>query len=113
MALPNVTHLQFLVLDLVRDDAHSGRFLRERLAEEGAKKSAPAFYQLMARLEDGRLISGWYESFVVNGQTIKERKYEITPKGTRTIEFVKEFYDARFRKTAKSTSKKISLEPKA
>lgn len=113
MALPNVTHLQFLVLDLVRDDAHSGRFLRERLADEGAKKSAPAFYQLMARLEDARLISGWYESFSVDGQTIKERKYEITSKGKRTIDLVKEFYDARFRKTSKRASELSNLEPKA
>lgn len=110
MALPKVTHLQFLVLDLVRDDAHSGRYLRERLAEEGAKKSAPAFYQLMSRLEDSRLISGWYESFAVDGQTIKERKYEITPKGTRTIENVRQFYDARIRETATSGPKNNRLE---
>ncbi|TWT63383.1 helix-turn-helix transcriptional regulator [Rubinisphaera italica] len=92
MSLPDVTHLQFFILYLIRNDAHSGRYLRERLAEEGARKSAPAFYQLMSRMEDAMLISGWYESFVVSGQTIKERKYKITPEGQRTIKFVQQFY---------------------
>lgn len=95
MALPQVTHLQYLVLDLIRDDPHSGRFLRDRLKEESVKMSAPSFYQLMSRLEDAQLITGWYESFVIEGQTIKERKYEITPKGKRTVANVQAFYSRR------------------
>lgn len=112
MALPEVTHLQFLVLDLVRDDPHSGRYLRERLSEEGEKKSAPAFYQMMARLEDSRLISGWYESFVVDGQTIKERKYHITPKGLRAIKAVQDFYGCRTLSHG-SPSKKFGFETRS
>jgi DNA-binding PadR family transcriptional regulator len=95
MSLPELTHLQFLVLDVVQHDPHSGRFIRDRLAEEGEKKSGPAFYQLMSRLEDSGLVSGWYESFVVDGQTIKERRYEITRKGIRARERVRAFYAAR------------------
>jgi DNA-binding PadR family transcriptional regulator len=95
MALPPVTHLQFLILDLVRQDAHSGRFIRERLAEESAVHSGPAFYQLMARLEEAKLVSGWYESQVISGQTIKERRYEITAAGRRAHSSVHSFYANR------------------
>lgn len=95
MTLPNITHLQFLVLDILRLDLHSGRFLRARLAEEGATHSAPAFYQLMSRLENAQYVSGWYESFVIDGQTLKERKYEIMPLGIRQHDAVNAFYSQR------------------
>jgi DNA-binding PadR family transcriptional regulator len=92
MPLPFLTHLQFLVLSMLKHDSHSGRFLRERLKEEKAEQSAAAFYQMMARLEEGRLVSGWYESSVIDGQTIKERKYEISPRGARAVKQSEEFY---------------------
>ncbi len=95
MPLPELTHLQFFVLDLIKSDPHSGRFIRERLAEEGEKKVGPAFYQLMSRLEENGLVSGWYESFVLDGQTIKERRYEITPHGKRSLKKLQEFYIAK------------------
>jgi DNA-binding PadR family transcriptional regulator len=95
MSLPQLTHLQYLVLSLVRPDAHSGRFIRQRIADEGVKKDGPTFYQLMARLERDKLIAGWYESFSVDGQTIKERRYELTPKGRRALEELEAFYGSR------------------
>ncbi|MEW4563247.1 PadR family transcriptional regulator [Bremerella sp. JC770] len=95
MALPQITHLQFLILDLIRMDDHSGRYIRERLREEGEKKSAPSFYQLMARLQDGGYVTGWYEAFNIDGQTIKERRYQLTPKGRRVLREVRKFYAER------------------
>lgn len=92
MSLPDITHLQFLILDLLKYDAHSGRFIRERLAEEGERKTGPAFYQLMARLEEGGYVNGWYKSFVIDGQTIKERRYGITLRGKRAHRSVQNFY---------------------
>ena len=97
MTLPKVTHLQYLVLDLILHDEHSGRFIRDRLAEEGVRISGPAFYQLMSRLENAALVSGWYESFVVDGQTIKERRYEIGARGRRAHTDVESFYGRRER----------------
>lgn len=95
MALPDITHLQFLIVDLLRFDEHSGRYIRERLAEEGEERSGPSFYQLMSRLEESGYVTGWYESHSIDGQTIKERKYRITPKGHRIHKTVHEFYQSR------------------
>ena len=95
MAIPDITHLQFLILAVLYRDGHSGRFIRDRLAEEGSRQSGPAFYQMMARLEAALLVCGWYESYSVDGQTIKERKYEITPVGKRAFQEVQSFYATR------------------
>ena len=48
--IPKITHLQFLVLGQLRGQEQAGRVLREALAAHGVRRSAPAFYQLMARL---------------------------------------------------------------
>lgn len=90
--LPDLTHLQILVLKTIANDAHTGRFIRDKLAEEGEKKSGPAFYQLMSRLEDVQLVSGWYETQAVFGQTIKERHYRTTIKGRRLLQSALGFY---------------------
>ena len=74
--IPEITHLQFLVLGMLRSDARLGREIRRDLARHGARRSGPAFYQMMARLEDAGLIDGEYDQKVVRGQIIKERRYE-------------------------------------
>jgi len=94
MPLPDITHLQFLILAILMDDTKTGRRVREELAEEGVKKSGPAFYQLMARLEDSRFLKGWYEQKIVDGQIIKERHYKLTGQGLKAIEQIQEFYFA-------------------
>jgi DNA-binding PadR family transcriptional regulator len=93
MPLPLLTHLQFLVLGLLMGcDERSGRYLREKLAESGALKTGPAFYQLMARLEDAGFVEGRYDQKVVNGQILKERCYRITGDGVAALEDVHDFY---------------------
>ena len=57
--------------------------LREELARFGVRKSGPAFYQLMARLEDAELISGRYRQEIIDGQIIRERSYKIRARGER------------------------------
>lgn len=94
MGLPELTHLQFLILSILMDGEQSGRFVREKLAEHGDKKTGPAFYQLMARLEDGKVVRGWYNQKVVEGQIIKERWYKITGHGIKEREKVRSFYAA-------------------
>jgi DNA-binding PadR family transcriptional regulator len=83
MKLPPLTHLQFAVLSCLGTNKISGRELRAALVHEGVKKSAPSFYQLMARLEDADFVKGDYESKAVHGQTIKERVYWLTATGSR------------------------------
>ncbi len=92
MPLPELTHLQFLVLSILLDGERSGREVRERSAEHDKRKSGPAFYQFMARLEDAGFVEGWYDQKVVDGQSIKERRYKITGGGLRAWEDVRDFY---------------------
>lgn len=92
MKFPELTHLQFFVLVLVSKGPHSGRFIRERLAELGETQSPAAFYQFMSRLEEKGVLSGWYESCHLDGQTIKERKYETTKSGIKAIRRSQQFY---------------------
>ena len=80
---PPLTHLQYLVLGVLRTDEQPGRVLRQALAAYGVRRSGPAFYQLMARLERARLVEGWYEQVTVGDQAVTERRYRITREGAR------------------------------
>ena len=92
MTLPNITHLQFSVLTFLHDAEHPGRDLRRRLAELGMRRSGPAFYQLMSRLEDAGLVSGAYDQKIVDGQIIKERFYTISEAGAEAWQATRDFY---------------------
>ena len=90
--IPTLTHLQFLVLGLLRAGERSGRAIREAIAAHGVKRSAPAFYQLMARLERDRLVDGWYEQITVGDQAVTERRYRIRPAGAKRWADARDFY---------------------
>jgi DNA-binding PadR family transcriptional regulator len=92
MPLPDVTHLQFFVLALLLGGERAGKEIRAKLAEEGQRKTSPAFYQMMARMEDAHLVEGWYDQKVIDSQIIKERRYRITAHGITALEQVREFY---------------------
>jgi DNA-binding PadR family transcriptional regulator len=91
--LPQITHLQFLVLgELLRSPA-PGRQIRSSLVDRGVRKSGPAFYQMMARMEDASLLEGWYEQQIVDGQIIRERHYRIVPSGRKAWDGCRDFYE--------------------
>ena len=92
--LPRLTHLQFLVLGLLRAGEQPGRVVREALAAHGVRRTAPAFYQLMARLERDGLVEGWYDQVIVGGQAVTERRYRIRPAGARVWTEARDFYAA-------------------
>lgn len=94
-ALPSITHLQFVILDALGQQEAAGRALRGLLAQHGLKSSAPAFYQMMARLELAGWVTGRYEHQVVEGQHLKERRYEITKAGRRALAETRAFYAER------------------
>jgi DNA-binding PadR family transcriptional regulator len=91
-AIPEITHLQFLVLGLLRGGDKTGRHVRRALARHGVRRTAPAFYQMMARLEDARLVAGEYDQKIVDGQIIKERRYSLTPQGEAAWSATRAFY---------------------
>lgn len=89
MKLPELTHLQFLILRLLGPHEHNGEYVRKALRLLGLVKNDPAFYQLMSRLESSKLIVGRY---VRNGNSRRERHYRIAANGTRLLEQSKDFY---------------------
>ena len=92
MPLPDLTSLQFLVLQVLGGVERSGREVRRRLANAGISKSLASFYQLMSRLEDGGLVRGEYHKIEVGGQTVQERRYKVTGAGLKMYNMVREFY---------------------
>lgn len=92
MGLPDLTHLQFAIVDVLGPREKSGRELRQGLRERGIRKSGPAFYQLMARLEEAGVVKGRYDQKIVEAQIIKERRYKITGSGVRARERALDFY---------------------
>ena len=94
MQVPKLTHLQFVILGLLRDGARAGRHVRDGLLAFEIRKSGPAFYQMMARLEDAQLVEGWYEQQIVEGQIIRERHYRILGAGKTAWQTSRDFYEA-------------------
>ncbi len=90
--IPKLSHLQFLVLGTLRGGPLAGREIRRRLESFGTRTRGPAFYQLMARLEDGGLVEGSYHQDIIDGQIIRERHYRITADGSAAWRDCTEFY---------------------
>jgi DNA-binding PadR family transcriptional regulator len=90
--MPAITHLQFLVLGMLRAAPQSGRDIRRELARHGVRRSGPAFYQMMARLEDAGLVDGEYDQKIVAKQIIKERRYTLTRDGMAAWNSTRDFY---------------------
>ena len=80
---PRLSHLQFLVLGTLLHHERLGREIREDLRHFGIKRSGPAFYQLMSRLEDAELVEGRYEQSIIDSQIIRQRTYRLKAAGRR------------------------------
>ncbi|HUF47475.1 MAG TPA: hypothetical protein VMM93_06625 [Vicinamibacterales bacterium] len=100
--LPSITHLQFLILEALDAGEQAGRDLRVLLSTHGIRNSAPAFYQMMARLEDAALVEGRYDQRVVDSQLLKERRYRLVPAGRRALAETRTFYLARLAGTRRA-----------
>lgn len=90
--LPRLSHLQFLVIANLLADDLAGRDLRARLRGAGVRQSGPAFYQMMAGLEDRGFVAGWYEQQVVEGQILRERHYKVLASGRKAWLGTRDFY---------------------
>lgn len=91
-SLPALTHLQFLVLGGLLGGEQPGRVIRDVVASYGARRSGPAFYQMMARLERDGMVEGWYEQVTVGDQAVTERRYRIRPEGSKRWAETRAFY---------------------
>ena len=91
--LPDVTHLQFLVLAVLQGGERPGRVVRKAIADYGVRRSGAAFYQMMARLERDGMVEGWYDQIAIGDQTVTERRYRVTAAGTRAWAETRAFYE--------------------
>jgi len=87
-----LTYLQFLVLSHLLGEEHSGRELRKKV-DDYKQLSLASFYQLMARLEDAKMVEGWYTSKSVDGVPVKERHYKIIAGGTKAWNATRRLYE--------------------
>lgn len=109
MNLPDLPHLQFAVLSELIAREKTGRDIREALkTKHKVKRSSPAFYQLMGRLEEAGMVEGRYEQSTVDGQPIKIRWYKITAPGNRAWHSTRDFYIDSAASTGAQT--KLALE---
>lgn len=92
MNFPVLSALQTLVIEVVGSERVTGRELRRRLAEHNVRKTGPAFYQAMARMEEAGIVSGEYEQKIVDGQIIRERVYRVTGDGAQAFNDTLAFY---------------------
>jgi len=93
--LPPVTHLQFLILEALGAGEVAGADVRGILADHGARRTLPAFYELMGRLEKAGLVVGHYAAKSVNGQKVRERRYALSLAGSEAYEATCDFYRSR------------------
>jgi DNA-binding PadR family transcriptional regulator len=98
--LPGLTHLQFLVLGVLLSGEQSGRAIRQAIEQYGVRRSAPAFYQMMSRLERDGMVEGWYEQAKVGDQAVTERRYRTTAAGARMWQSACAFYEGVRRSVA-------------
>ena len=92
--LPDISHLQFFVLAALMNGGELyGRELRDRLRQEGVKRSRAAFYQLMSRLEEADLVTGRYREQSIEGIKIRQRSYRISVDGCGVVNNVIDFYN--------------------
>ena len=92
MSVPRLSHIQFMILTLLRTEDASGKEIREALRRSQVRRSGPGFYQIMSRLEDKGYVRGEYRQEIIESQIIRERCYEITAAGKRACRDSRDFY---------------------
>lgn len=93
--MPAAARVRSLVLASLADSGRTARELRATLAEHGVRQSLPAFFEMMAGLEDDGLVTGRDELRDRGGQTFQERAYEITAAGQDAWRSFGDFLRAR------------------
>ena len=95
--LPDVTPLQFLVLDLLDTTGRpvSAHNLKKGIASVTPDYDGPKFYQLLSRMAVAGLVRIESRTIDVSGGTIERSFYEVTDTGRTTLSFTRHFYETR------------------
>ena len=102
VGLPTLTHLQFLVLDLVRTDSLevAAQEIMSCLRDAGVGHEGPKFYQLMRRMEECGLVFARSKVIDVAGGKIQRTFYKLTAEGVTSWKLSANFYAARAKMVA-------------
>ena len=96
--LPEVTHLQFLVLDVIAAiQETSATELRRHLEAFSTDQKGPKFYQLMGRLEKSGFVESWAQQYDVGGGSVSRTFYKLTEEGETARQITLEFYNSRLK----------------
>jgi len=95
--VPGVTHLQFLVLDLLNREPGGmpAPRLRSLLDEFGDVRAGPKFYQLMSRLVEAGLVEAWQQEYDLDGAIVMRTCYRLAKDGEVQRSITLSFYRAR------------------
>ncbi|MEN6408053.1 MAG: hypothetical protein ABFC77_16485 [Thermoguttaceae bacterium] len=92
--LPEMSGLQFLVVQLLFAGRQTGGQLRRRLGAAGAPISRPSFTRLMHRMENAGYLQAESESGPNGYREVLPRRFEVTDLGVAVWRRVREFYTA-------------------
>ena len=95
--LPQITHQQFLVIDILMRSPESccARGVREQMAAAGHAREGPLFYQFMSRLEKAGLIDSRSQEFDIVGESVERTYYRVTTQGRVAWRLTLDFYAVR------------------
>jgi hypothetical protein len=92
--LPEMSGLQFLVVQLLFAGPQSGEELRRRMKDAGAEIGPPSFSRLMQRMEDACYLQAHSESGPSGCRLVRPRRFEVTDLGVGIWKRAREFYAA-------------------
>ena len=89
-----MTHLQYAIIRIIGNQEVSGTDIREKIKQKfgDPQPSLPAFYQLIGRMEDAKLVSGRYLRIDKGDVHKRERLYNATVYGATQRDLTDKFY---------------------
>jgi DNA-binding PadR family transcriptional regulator len=92
--LPEMSGLQFLVVQLLFAGPQRGEQLRRKMRKAGAKVGPPSFSRLMRRMEQAGYLQTQTEAGPAGCRFVWPRRFEVTDLGVAIWRRVREFYTA-------------------
>lgn len=90
--LPEMSGLQFLVVQLLLAGSQSGAELRRMMQEAGAKIGPPSFSRLMQRMEKAGYVQAKLKSTKSARRFANPRRFDVTDLGVALWQQTREFY---------------------
>ncbi|HLD26136.1 MAG TPA: hypothetical protein VJC05_03790 [Candidatus Andersenbacteria bacterium] len=66
-----------LLATLGKESKMSGEELRASLRKQGFRISGPRFHYIMSCLKNAKIVDGWIQEEVIDGETVRPRWYRL------------------------------------